>query len=353
MPAALELRPVYLTKVFNQEITDRRGVPFFQIAGTPIKQAFKAPCTGVPTDLVVSLASATTLPISFAEVPVLHTALTSSKETFTDFVLERLKNVEPEQNLADLSEASAGLPSQATQIFSGHVNPSEIKNIDVHLDKVAIASFALFDPSRSLEVTVRGANGKIIELSPDKHGLITVDDPTTLVHIGYGFSNPEAGPWQVTLTATKDTPPEGADYALSAQVVGGAHLTASALPLLPELGQKVELEGILELNKTLQDINITALIHKPDGSSENILLKGAGNTKSITWLPKQLGLHGIDIVAKAVTADNLVIERTDFLAVDVQPKVNSAIRRTLWLSLGALLLIALLFSYTLLRNQRR
>ena len=341
LPAALELRPVYLTNVFNQEITDRRGVPFFQIAGTPIKEAFKAPCTEVPTDLAVSLASINTLPTSFTEAPVLHTALTSSEEAFTGFVLERLKNVEPKQSLANLPEISAGLPSQATQIFSGHVNPGEVKNIDVHLDEVTIASFALFDPSRSLEVTVRGANGKIIELSPDQHGLITINDPTTLVHIGYGFSNPKAGPWKVTLTATDSTPPEGADYALSAYVVGGAHLTASALPLLPKLGQKVDLKGTLELDKTLWDINITALIHKPDGSSENILLRGNNNAKSITWLPKQLGLHGVDIVAKAVTADNLVIERTNFLAVDVQPKVNLAVQRTLWVSAGVLFLIAL------------
>ncbi len=353
LPAALELRPAYIQNVFNKEITDQRGVPFFQIAGTPITESFKAPCTKVPSDLVVSLSSLNTLPAPFVEVPVYHTDLASSKETFTEFVLERLKHIEPQQSLVDFSQTSTDKPSQATQIFSGHVNPGEAKDIDVHLDEIIIASFALFDPSRSLEVTVRGVSGAVIELSPDQHGLITIDDPTTLLHMGYGFRNPKAGPWKITLTATEATPLEGADYALSAQVVGGAHLEASALPLLPNLGESIELKGKLELDKTLQDVNITALIHMPNGSGEEILLEGTNSTKSLTWLPQQLGLHGIDIVAKAVTEDDLVVERADFLAVYVQPKANLAIWRTLLISGGLLLLLVLLLSYALLRRWRK
>ncbi len=181
-------------------------------------------------------------------------------------------------------------------------------------------------------------------------GLITVDDPTTLVHMGYGFSNPKAGPWKITLTATDTTPREGANYALSAQVVGGARLEASALPLLPKLGESVDLEGMLELDKELQNVNIKALIHMPDGSSKSIFLKGISHTKSGTWLPQQLGLHGIDIVAKADTIDGLIVERTDFLAVYVQPKANLAIWRTLLISAGILFLLLLLLRYTLLRR---
>ncbi len=171
LPAALELRPAYVQNVFNSEITDRRGVPFFQVAGTPIKESFKAPCTQIPSDLVVSLASLNTLPAPFIEVFVYHTALPSSKETFTEVVLEQLKRVGPKQNLVDFPQIGVDASSQATQIFYGHVNPNEAKDIDVHLDEVTIASFALFDPSRSLEVTVRGVSGAVIELLPDKHGL--------------------------------------------------------------------------------------------------------------------------------------------------------------------------------------
>ena len=213
-----------------------------------------------------------------------------------------------------------------------------------------IASFALFDPSRSLEVTVRGISGAVIELSPDQHGLIIIDDPTSLLHVGYGFSNPKAGPWKITLKATEATPTAGADYAISAQVVGGAHLEASALPLLPKLGKSIELKGRLEFDKALQDVNITALIHMPNGSGEEILLEGTNSTKSLTWLPQQLGLHGIDIVAKAVTVDGLIVERTDFLAVYIQPKVNLAIQRILLVSGGVLLLLMVLLSYALLRR---
>ena len=138
LPAALELRPAYIQNVFNQEITDRQGVPFFQVAGTPIKENFKAPCTKIPSDLVVSLASLNTIPAPFAEVSVYHTALASSKEAFTEIVLERLRYVELQQSLVDFPQASTDKPSQATQIFSGHVNPGEVRDIDIHLDEVTI-----------------------------------------------------------------------------------------------------------------------------------------------------------------------------------------------------------------------
>ncbi len=324
LPAALELTPFYIQNFFNQEITDRQDVPFFQIAGTPIE--FGLSCTGLPNDSLVSLASITMLTTPFVKVPLFHMDLITSEETFTDLILERLMNVEPQQNLESLPEgsldfrSSTDLPSQATQTFSGHVNPGGVKNVDVHLDEVATANFALFDPSHSLKVTMYGIDGRVIELSPDQHELIATGEPTTLVSMEHSLDNPDAGLWKVILAATEDTPLEGIDYMLSVELVGGAQLETSASPLLSELGESIELEATLELSKTLQDINITALIRRPGGSSMNILLQGSSsNTKSITWSPQQSGLYGIDIVAKAVTADGLVVERTDFLVVDVQP----------------------------------
>ena len=188
------------------------------------------------------------------------------------------------------------------------------------MDEVTTANFTLFDPSHSLKVTMYGVDGKVIELSPDQHELITTDDPNSLVSMEYSLDNPDAGLWKVVLATTEDTPLEGTYYKLAVELVGGANLETSASPLLSELGESIELEATLELDKTLKDLNITASIRRPDGSSMDILLQGNSTTKSITWLPQQLGLYGIDIVAKAVTVDDLVVERTDFLVVEVQPR---------------------------------
>jgi len=44
VPATLELRPSYLSQVFNRTVTDRNGVPFFVLAGTNITDPVRSPC---------------------------------------------------------------------------------------------------------------------------------------------------------------------------------------------------------------------------------------------------------------------------------------------------------------------
>ena len=95
-PAASQLIPSYVRKIFNKQITDRQGVPFFQIAGTPVK--YGSSCTLLPNDSTVSLVSVTTLPTPVVKVPFFHMNLITSKKIFEDFVLKWLMNVEPQQN---------------------------------------------------------------------------------------------------------------------------------------------------------------------------------------------------------------------------------------------------------------
>ena len=165
------------------------------------------------------------------------------------------------------------VPAQFTQVASGRVPPGGSVEIEVNLDEVAIASFALFDPSRSLGVTIRGASGNVIALNARDHGLIQVDDPATLVHLGYGFDKPRPGPWKVTLQAQ---PGLGADYALSARVAGGAQLRAQASELTPAVGQPVALSATLELaGRTLTDVAMEAVVHAPNGRRERLELVGS------------------------------------------------------------------------------
>ena len=352
-PASLELRPAYLREVFNKQITHRRGVPFFMLAGNPIVESFKAPCTGVPSDVVVAKESASAITGPIVELPILHTDMTKSEEVFQKFVRGHLQK-QPGEFPSESDPPSATNstePVQFTQVFKGRVNAGGTKELNVHLDQVAVASFALFDPSRSLDVTVRGASGNVIELKSDVHGLIKVDDPATMVHLGYGFANPKPGQWKVTLAATAKTPNSGTDFALSARVVGGAVLRANASQLLPPLHQPITFTGALELTgKALTNTAIKAIIRQPDGKEEELALNGG----KADWTPAQTGVHGVDIVAQANAPDGSPIERTTFLSIEVQPAAEKG-RRNLNLlvaAAGAVLLLVLWWLWKRLRRQK-
>jgi pimeloyl-ACP methyl ester carboxylesterase len=341
-PASLELRPAYLRNIFNTQITHRRGVPFFMLAGNPIAEGYKAPCTGVPSDLVVAKESASAITGPIVELPVLHTDMTNSEEVFREFVrghLQRQPGEFPTEN--DPPSVTNSIDQvQFTEVFKGRVEAGRSRELTVHLDQVAIASFALFDPTRSLALTVRGASGNVIDLKPGTHGLIEVDDPATMVHLGYGFRNPKPGPWKVTLSATARTPAGGAEYALSARVIGGAVLRANASRLLPPMHESVTFTAALELpGSALTSTAIKAVIRTPVGKEEELVLKDG----KADWTPTLAGVHGFDIVARATAPDGSPIERTTFLSIEAQPAAERGQRnlKLLIIAAGTLVLLAL------------
>lgn len=316
-PAALELRPAYLQRIFNPAVARRRGVPFYTLAGDAIIESFKAPCTGVPSDLVVGVASTAAIAGELMRRPLLHTAMTTSEEAFRQFVAPRLQA--PAGSFVDAPDPP--LPpagddaAQFTRVFAGRVEAGATIDIPIDIDRVAVASFALFDPSRALTLTVRGASGNQIELSPDRHGLIRVDDPGTLVHLGYGFERPRPGPWRVSLQAS---PQAASDYALSVRVTGGPQLRASLSTLTPRRDEPVVLTATLDADAAaLADLSFEALIRQPDGAEQRLPLTIRAGRATMTWRPSQPGLHSVDVVARA-SADGLPLERTALLALEVR-----------------------------------
>src|SRR6266536_2886849 len=157
------------------------------------------------------------LPIS--ESPLLHADMTGSERVFKDFVAPRLlrRSGEFPAEADPAPPASSAAPEQFTKVFTGHVDAGGSREVVISLDNLSAASFALYDTTRSLALTVRGANG-----------LVEVKDPAALFTLGYGFNKPAPGAWKVTLRATEQTPGRGADYALAAKVSGGATLRARA-----------------------------------------------------------------------------------------------------------------------------
>lgn len=328
LPAALELRPSYLDGIFNPQVVDLQGVSVTTLAGTPIKEALRAPCTGVPSDLVVDLDSAAAAGGELYRLPLLHTELNSSVQAFEEFVAPLL--LRPNEALAGAVSAPTPLlnAAQATHVYSGVVKPGSPIEVEIDLDAVTLASFAMFDPSTSLDVQVTGASGALVTLTPEANGLLRVDDPASLVNLGYGFTSPRPGPWRVAVLPGPDTPSSGAEFALLAKVVGGATLKARAEPLLPAIGELVTITATVDDVDTDRE-ELVAVVRRPDGrllrlamrldpSSER--LSGADATVSWvgSWRPTLAGLHGIDVLLTAVTVDGLEVERTVELTAEVQ-----------------------------------
>ncbi len=354
LPATLELRPSYVREIFNRQITHRHGVPFYIVAGTPIQRAIQSPCSAVPSDLVIAQESAVGIPATVTLMPLLHTDLNRSEQVFNDVVrpllLRPTSEIPTEADATDAAPDEAGPPLQFTRVHSGHLSRGESHEFTIHIDAVTVAAFSLFDPTRSLTVTVEGASGKVLTLTPEQHALTVIDDPEMLYYLGYGFENPKPGPWQVTLRSSEQTPAAGADYALMAQYVGGATLDAQSSTLLPALGEAVTVSARLSLGgQALTVERASATIRAPDGSLETVEMEATeGDSVEATWQPSEAGLYGIDIVAEATSPDGLPVERAAFIAVEAQPATsktgNSLLMQGAALSVAlALLLIGGIF----------
>jgi len=327
LPATLELRPAYLAEVFNRQITRRHGVPFHLLAGNPIIESFKAPCTATPSDLAVGRPSVAAIAAPTSDSPLLHADMTGSERIFKDFVAPRLQRRagefpaehDPQPPTSGMAASSAA-PEQFTKVFTGHVDAGGSREVVVNLDKLSAASFALYDATRSLALTVRGANGNVINLTPDANGLVEVKDPAALFTLGYGFKKPAPGAWKVTLRATEQTPGKGANYALAAKVVGGATLRARADRMVTTPDLPITISCSLELaGRPLTGVTMQALIRHPDGGTEEVGFTDSGDEKRAVWVPKESGVYAVDVVARGSTPDGLQIERADFLYFEVQP----------------------------------
>ncbi len=350
LPATLEIRPEYVLRNFNRQITHRKGIPFHLIAGTPIIEPIKSPCTGVPSDLIIARQSVGGVSGTLSEIPILHTDLNESAQVFEAVVkpiLQKTAGQFPvEADPAPVAENEETL--QFTRVFTGHVGAGESRDFTINIDRASVASFALFDPTRSLTVTVRGASGNLIQLDPVVNGLIVVDDPATLVYLGYGFNNPLPGPWRITLNATDKTPLNGTDFALTARLSGGAVLKVQMSSLIPQPGEPVRIMARVELaGQALSIRQAQALIRGPDGKVETIALTGNGADRTEVWTPQAPGLYGIDVTALATSPDGMPIDRTAFLSADVQPPASS-LQPLVNLALIVLLLLALVLTMAVL-----
>lgn len=359
MPTVLEIRTSYMTGIFNRQVTHRHGIPFYAVAGTLIQTSLGSPCSDVPNDSVVSLHSVSDIQLPYSTIPLLHTELNTSDPVFQEFVKPLLQKMPGEfEEEADPQPAETNsAPLQFTRVYSGLIPAGGQQELTIAIEPgLTVANFALFDPSRSLNVVVRGASGNVITLEPVKNGLIKVDNPETMVQLGYGFTNPKPGAWKVTLETTEKTPASGANFALTAYFIGGATLEGNTSTLLPQINNPVQLSARLDLGgQPLTIENAEALIRDPEGQVENLQLALQGSQAEATWEPTKAGLYGIDLQVTGKLSDGSTIERASFLAVEAQPG-QGQVRLSLILSavgLGVLCLGLAAFGLLLLVFLRR
>jgi pimeloyl-ACP methyl ester carboxylesterase len=323
LPASLEIQPSYMVNVFNQQIVRRKGVPFHALAGTKLLEAVESPCTPVPSDVVVTVDSVKAIPMPVEEMPLLHIELNTSREVFTGFVTRLLKT--PPGGFEAPADPPPGSRAPASQQFSsvytGHLNPGETDDVVINIDpNVTVANFGLYDSSRSLTISVVGASGQQLELDPVENGIIQIDDPSTMLYLGYGFRQPRPGRWIVTLQTSDSTPASGADYAIAAQFHGGALLQATQDITIPSVNEPVTIAAVLTANgRPVLLTSASATVHLPDGSVETLDMTVNGNQAELRIAPRLSGLYGIEVSVFSNSADGEVIDRAAFLTFDAQP----------------------------------
>ena len=329
LPASIEIRESYMRGVFNQQITHRQGIEFYDLAGTAIDESFKSPCADIPNDTVVSFGSVNAIDLESFQLDVIHSELTLSDTAFMDFVkplLQKPAGSFPLRGQPDPSPAAADeSPLDFTRVYTGHVDAGGSAELTINIEpEISVASFALYDNSRSVTTIVRGASGNLIELDPQTNGFIRIADPSSMLYLGYGFENPRPGPWQITVQATEGTPASGTDFAISVYFVGGAKLETASSTLVPQLRQEVRFEANVSLNgQPLEIARAQAVIRNPQGEIQTLDFS-PGHDVSVSWMPLEPGTHGVDIVVTAFAPDGTSIERTDFLAIEVQPSLGRA-----------------------------
>jgi pimeloyl-ACP methyl ester carboxylesterase len=322
LPATIEIQPHYVTDIVNTRITQRRGARFYLLAGTPRLSAIQSPCADAPSDLVVSSNSVRGIPASVSELPALHTDMTGSREVFDQFVATKL--MRPRREWAapqQLEDARADSARQFTRVHTGHLDPGSSAEVVIDIEPgVAVASFALYDTSRTLDVAVTGASGKTITLDVQKNGLVRVEDPSSLLYLGYGFENPKPGKWRVTLSTTPRTPSTGADFAITAQFHGGAQLLAETDATVVRQGEYIVARARLTRDgKPLEMRSARAVLRDAESVTTTLDMPIENGIAAIRFVPTKSGAHMVSIEVAGVDASGADVDRSAFLAFEVEP----------------------------------
>jgi len=89
--------------------------------------------------------------------------------------------------------------------------------------------------------------------------------------------------------------------------------------LVSQINEQVRFDAQLSLgDQPLEITEARAVIRDSDGDIQTVNFP-IGQNISATWTPTKSGTYAVDIVVTGTAPDGSTIERTDFLAIEVQP----------------------------------
>jgi pimeloyl-ACP methyl ester carboxylesterase len=205
-PSSYELRPDYIAE-YNREVTNRRGVPFSILAGTPL--AFTCQVGG-PGDSVVELRSALQDGAigDSATASLYHTSMPSSTASFESFVKPRLAGLgaAPAPRLRRLSvlrrPLAALLDNVEPQLLVTDGVPlaaGEVRNVIFGVTDASAIGGVLVGPG-TVSAALKAPNGSIASILPD--GTL---DPAEPFRSLADVTSPANGQWTLVLTNTAST----------------------------------------------------------------------------------------------------------------------------------------------------
>ncbi|MCU0507580.1 MAG: alpha/beta fold hydrolase [Anaerolineae bacterium] len=314
-PATTQITPEYLSQVFNPTVRDRRGVPFFAIAGDAVQEKVAIRCTELPTDRYVSVRSVLQgVSVAPDRISGIHSDLNNREDSFERIFASLARS--PEQYPIEMEPATAPLAepeqAQSTLVQSGTLTAGETVSVTLTIDQARSASFMLLAPGSEVSMTIKTVAGRILtEETPLTNPNVTFErvlDDNGMVSLGYGVVEPRAGAWEIGLTARK-TPPGGGPFAVLATMDTDLALAAEIAPGAPRAGQPARLTARLSGPQPPQQVSLQARISGPADESTVLPLQRDGDAFAATWTPGAAGEYTIVVEATGLDAAGNLFER--------------------------------------------
>jgi pimeloyl-ACP methyl ester carboxylesterase len=322
-PASTQITPEYVTQVFNTTVRDRRGVPFFAIAGDAVQKAAAIRCTELPTDRYVSVRSVLQgVTVSPDRISGIHSDLNNREDSFERIFASLARS--PEKYPIQMDPSTTPLADaedvQSTLVQSGTLIAGETVSVTLTIDQARSASFMLLAPGSEVSMTIKTVAGKILtEATPKTNPNVTFErtlDESAPVTLGYGVVGPKAGAWEIGLTA-KSTPPGGGPFAVLATMDTDLALSAAATPGSTQVGQPVRLSAQLSAAQPPSEVSARARIVGPQGDATTVELAEEGAAFAATWTPTAEGEYTITIEVTGLDAAGNKFERLSVLGAVV------------------------------------
>lgn len=335
-PATTELTPAYVQHLFNLQINDPRGVPFFVLAGDPVRDFAALVCTPIPTDAFVSVGSAAgAIPVAAQTMPVRHGEQTGSPDVFAAVLqsLTRSPGDYPIPMPTAPAVAPADFPSLQVALVSSGTLPAEgSATLNVTLDEAKRASFLLYAPGQDVELSILSSLGRSItsetaKTAPDVSAE-TADGRETTATQGFEIKKPQAGQWQLILKPRPGVKAEGSFYAVAAFLQSDLRLAVETSSPIVSAGQSVTIRAILSGPVALKTVTARATVRDMQGEAVGEVAlfddgahddgEAADSVFAGTWQTEGPGLYSIAVTASGQTTAGNAFQRLGLLAVEVQ-----------------------------------